>query len=341
MRPDIDIDQSIHGTVREIAEMRYGNSSSEEMSRVYNEVLKKGLRHTVIPEAEPYQKGNLDNIHFIHTSKKTSSVHTMEIPVTTFNEYLSLNDKLYAVRCDRRFGGGMEFEQLKNKLQRISRHPDFHRRDATFGIRAPGGIWVGWRFGDCIEAITKPQDRYSETPFNELKPESLCLVFSVGKYFFVLTSGINHLQSYPDQEGELSRPRMKILTTSSFNQNNDIISSIIGELGWELKIAEMTLDGKRHSSTNEVIVIGPEDCIQYIQQSDGMIDRIKINNIFSDRKLPELPNSIRMPQHLIVSLSEKPQRENIDNIEFGITRSGVTELDGWRNISLQGTWREK
>ena len=126
--------------IKALADARYDG----DLDRAYDEVLNRGLEYSALPTQERLTTGDGANVEFIPTEGAGEPV--------VFHKLLGRSSTLYSV------GHGphttIKIEELTERLSTISRYAGVGVEGAAFGLRRPGGSWVGWGFGDFLAALS-------------------------------------------------------------------------------------------------------------------------------------------------------------------------------------------
>lgn len=317
MRPNVDIGWENHGTIKAIADARYDG----DLDRAYNEVLKRGLQYSAIPGEERMEAGDIANVRFIPTEQ-------MGEPFV-FHRYLGRSANLYSV------GRGpyttFETDEIREHLATISRYRKVGVEDAAFGLRRSGGSWIGWGFGDFIEALSRPVARYRDTGFEELSREEAGLVFGVGGDYVILRG--RHL---PEQD-RLGNVHLTVLAEGQPVEVDSSLQAVLGEFDAQLanttKLSESTYTG----SIREASAVEPIEYLTHMEHGQEWAHGLVIENPFRTGELHHDNQTVADPEQVVMYLSDHELMDEVSSSRYQITDYGIT-IVGVTNITLSGTW---
>lgn len=317
MRPNVDINWSSHGTIKEIAATCYDG----DLDRAYNEVLERGLEYSAIPCEEQMETGSLENIVRIPIKGAGTPI--------TFHEFLGQDTPLYST------GYGpyktLAIEDLEEQLRTISRYSAVAVDTAAFGIRRDEANWVGWGFGDFIKAVSSPLDRYRETDLNELAHEEVGLVFSVGDDYVTLRG-----RHFPDDRsiGDL---HAEVLASGRPIRSSSSLEAVLHELDVQLINASEVSDQAHRPLTGASFTPKSVGTVSYVDRSREWVDKVVIKNPFETGQLDHQDPTLGAPENVIIHLTDHKLASEGSPTQYQVKNHAVT-LGDIANISIVGTW---
>jgi hypothetical protein len=317
MRPNIDIGWEIHGSVKAIADARYNG----DLDLAYREVLNRGLTYSAIPGNERIEAGEITNVQFIPTEGEG-------VPLV-FHQFLGRSTDLYSV------GHGpyktFEIDEIREHLTTVSRYDGVGIENAAFGLRRPGGSWVGWGLGDFVEALSQPIKRYRDTDFDELSHEEAGVVFNVGNDHVILRG--RHLP----EDGLLGNVHIEILAEARPVRLDSSLEAVIDEFDAQIVNATELSDHAHTGPIHETISVDPIEYLTYMNQRKEWIYGFLIENPFRSEKLHHNDPDIKSPAYVAMYLSDHELMDEAHSSEYWVKEYSVTS-SRVSNMTLFGTW---
>ena len=267
------------------------------------------------------ETGDAANVRFIPTEG--------EGPPFVFHRYLGRSTNLYSV------GHGpyktFEIDEIRERLATISRYENVGVENAAFGLRRPSGSWVGWGFGDFVEALSRPVARYRDTDFDELSREEVGIVFNVSSDYVILRG------RYLPEHNVLGNVHLKMLTEGWPVRLDSSSEAVLGE--FDARVANVT-EFPEHAHTgpiHETISVKPTEYLTHMEQGSEWVHGLVIENPFRSGELHHEDPTIEFPEHVAVYITDHELREEAPSSEYQIEEYGVT-FGSVTNITLFGSW---
>ena len=319
MRPNVDIGWEDHGAIKAIADARYGG----DLDDAYTEVLKRGLKYSAIPGSERIEAGDAANIRFIPTEGEGNPF--------VFHRHLGRSTNLYSV------GQGpyktFEIDEIRERLATISRYENVGIENAAFGLRRSGGNWVGWGFGNFVEALSRPVDRYRDIDFDELSREEAGIVFNVGSDSVILRG--RHLPEH----NVLGNVHLKMLTEGWPMRLDSSSEAVLGEFGARVMNPTEFPERAHIGPVHETISVRPIGYLTHMEREREWVHGFMIENPFKSKELHHDDPTIGFPEYVALYLTDHKLRDEAPSSEYQIEEYGVN-FGSVTNITLLGSWSQ-
>ena len=171
MRPNIDLPWSIHGQIKEHAEVQ-----NIALETAYKQILQRGLNHTAQPKVGetpiPIPSGSLDRVHFTPVDDEDGQ------GVVTFGNLSRITTYDPAVVLGGTADESQSWEEFRESLGRIAPYLPEGGTEGWFSIDQTTGAWFGRGLEDFVAALTKQRERYDRdkilNPHNTESAKFLC-----------------------------------------------------------------------------------------------------------------------------------------------------------------------